>query len=355
MTVDPNPIYDSGSPCCTAGTNSAARLCDLLEIDLTMHAPREEMVHGWGEQGLGAESFVGCWELTIFDQEQRPCTILFDLLPGNSSIIIGLDIGKYAIQNNIADSPFICFCRPHHSSPRTFSTYIAADPNKPRCNRIRVEIIPRLSNYITSLASSTLHNRIKRAPKLFAKRVHRLTHAPSEQIKGVCDDAGVLTQALETAIDNVGAACGICAQSGKPAPTNKISLTHVNERFNMEILMDFAFEEVRGSKRTILIITDAGTAFSEGTISRSKDMATVCSKLEFLWITRHGAPVALAADDEYNRRNSGRCWKCTESYSGHDQLGGTTKRGEWKEKSRPLRRSFDVWTRNLLPPLLRTS
>lgn len=43
---DPNPIYDPGSPISTAGIHSAARLCDLLEVDLTVLPPKGNVTHG---------------------------------------------------------------------------------------------------------------------------------------------------------------------------------------------------------------------------------------------------------------------------------------------------------------------
>lgn len=59
-------------------------------------------MHGWGEHGFDPTPLVCQWELTVFDNANQPCSIVFDLITDDSFIIIGLGVGKYAIQNCIA-------------------------------------------------------------------------------------------------------------------------------------------------------------------------------------------------------------------------------------------------------------
>lgn len=236
------------------------------------------------------------------DAEGKLCSFEFDIITGSSPIIIGLDLGKYCIQNNITTTPFIYFQRPSDSTPRMFHTYITAEAGSPLCERIRISIFPKPQDCINALISSSILHKNTRTPKFIAKRVHRMTHAPPEQIKSVFEQAGILTDDLSTAIDKVDDACGICRSSGRPAASRKVSLTHVNEAFNMEVQLDFGYEIVRGKKRTLLIITDAGTSFSEGCLTTTKDIKIIATILESHWVLRHGAPVAVSADDEYNRK-----------------------------------------------------
>lgn len=49
-------------------------------------------------------------------------------------------------------------------------------------------------------------------------------------------------------------------------------------------------------------MTDTGTGYSELALTRSRSMDTVISVLEGYWVCRHGAPQAISADDEYNRK-----------------------------------------------------
>ena len=49
-------------------------------------------------------------------------------------------------------------------------------------------------------------------------------------------------------------------------------------------------------------MTDTGTAYSDVAIVENRNMATIIKAIENVWICRHGAPKAVSADDEYNRR-----------------------------------------------------
>lgn len=149
--------------------------------------------------------------------------------------------------------------------------------------------------------SAELALKTTRHPKIFAKKIRRLIHAHPDQIKSICQQAGILNEDIAKAIDDVAEACIICARSGYPAPSTNISLNHVNEAFKMEVQLDFGFEIVRKQKRTILVITDTGTSFTGGLITASKSIDIISTCLESHWILRHGAPVSISADDEYNK------------------------------------------------------
>eukprot|EP00177_Eucheuma_denticulatum_P007832 GFKZ01014258.1.p1 GENE.GFKZ01014258.1~~GFKZ01014258.1.p1 ORF type:complete len:1202 (-),score=97.36 GFKZ01014258.1:1881-5486(-) len=301
MTVDVNPIYDPGAPKSIGGVNEAAKICDMLEVSFDVKPPKEEYMHAWGDRTIDAKPIIASWELTTFDIHHKPCTFEFDLLEGDEPIIIGLDVGKHCIQNNIANPPYLHIQRPQDSSPRIFNTYLKHEKGSQLNLRVRVEIIPQQRTCIRSLMSRQLSLEIKRSPKIFAKRIHRLTHAPEAQVLDICRQAGVLSDEVKNAVHEVSEACGICASTGRPAPSVKISLTHVNEAFNREIQVDFGFAIISDQKQLLFVITDMGTSFSEGCISDSRLNENICKMLEHLWIFRHGAPAALSADDEYNR------------------------------------------------------
>lgn len=114
-------------------------------------------------------------------------------------------------------------------------------------------------------------------------------------------------------------------KNGRPLPSKKVSLT-VNEAFNQEIQIDFTYCDVRGEKRTIIVITDTGTGYTEASIVRSRNMDTIVEKVEVVWICQHGAPRNVSADDEYNRK------KLTDYLRVHDI----------KFKPRPTRRHNKV-------------
>lgn len=49
-------------------------------------------------------------------------------------------------------------------------------------------------------------------------------------------------------------------------------------------------------------MTDTGTEYSELALTCSRSMNTIIGVLEGYWVCRHGAPQAISADDEYNRK-----------------------------------------------------
>lgn len=66
----------------------------------------------------------------------------------------------------------------------------------------------------------------------------------------------------------------------------------------MEIQINFGFEIVDGRKETLFLITDAERRYTEGCVTESRDLKKLCKLIEILWILRHGASTALAADGE---------------------------------------------------------
>lgn len=237
------------------------------------------------------------WELTVLYVYERPCTLNFDLLPGSSPPMIGLDVAKDVVQNNVANPQYLLIRRSIETASRTFHTYIASNPGSLSNSRIRVEIIARPKSCMTSLLGTRISKQARRVPKRFAKRIHRLTHAPKEQIKSICKHAGILHPQLEEAIDAVDTACDMCSSSDRSAASVKISLSHMNEAFNQGVQLEFAFECIKGEVRTIFVLTDVGTGYTEGAIAPKRDLVTIVILLEHLWILRHG----VSADDEYNK------------------------------------------------------
>lgn len=95
-----------------------------------------------------------------------------------------------------------------------------------------------------------------------AKQIHRVPHAHPQQTKLVWHQAGILAPELERAIDGIDALCKICMWSIWPGPSQRISLSHINEAFNMEIQINFAFVYF-GTLRHTFFMMDAGTRFTE--------------------------------------------------------------------------------------------
>lgn len=63
-------------------------------------------------------------------------------------------------------------------------------------------------------------------------RIHRVTHATSDEMKQILSDASISSKKLDEVGDKVFESCDKCASSGRPRKSNKMSLSHGNEAFN---------------------------------------------------------------------------------------------------------------------------
>lgn len=189
-------------------------------------------MHGWGQECLNPKPIIFAWTVTVADRTQKHTYITFDVMEGSSPSVIGLDKAQYSNMKNLCHNPHIMISRPSDNSLRSFVTYITSDYHNDICQRMRVELVQRPQTLISSMLPRTLHSKASRTPKIFAKKVHRYTHAHADTVKDLCKQAGVLTNNLEQAIDDVDNACEICARNGHRLPSKKVSLNHVNEAFN---------------------------------------------------------------------------------------------------------------------------
>lgn len=235
------------------------------------------------------------------DVNNKPTYLTFHIVEGQSPLLIGLDIKEFADTLNIGDQKRIIINRPSDNSPRCFNTYITQEASRNGDRRLRLAISIQNETQLGTLMSK-LEKLSRRSPIIFSRKIHRFTHAPTADVKAICKQAGILTDELEKAIDKVDKACEVCVRNGRPIPSKKISLTHINEAFNQEIQIDFTWCEIRGKKCIILVITDAGTGYTEARIVSHKNIDTIISILETTWIYTHGAPIRVSADDEYNRK-----------------------------------------------------
>lgn len=93
---------------------------------------------------------------------------------------------------------------------RNFHICISPEGGSLSNSRIRMEILSRTQSCLKALLGAVVSHQVRRAPKIFAKWIHRLTHASNEQIKIVYEQAEVLDEKLAVAIDEVFDASDIC-------------------------------------------------------------------------------------------------------------------------------------------------
>lgn len=304
-TIDPNPIIDEGNPTSTAGVLSIIKLCEILQRDVNLDAPKAQYSRGWGPNSTDPSTIIAAWTMLFQDMDNKAVAITFDVTDDDSPIIVGMDIKMHTITDNIANPPRILMKRPTDNEMRRMETYM--NEKSPLNTRLRLLIAPVLT---TSALIGGSRRPIGTRPMTLAKRIHQMTHAHPDQTMRICKDAGWLTQELKEAIKLVSQNCQSCTLSGPPAPSRKISLTHVNMGFNVEIQADFTYLTIRGHVYPALHIVDTGTGYSALKIVQSRRAEILVNNLDIAWVFEHGAPEALSADDEFNRTPIRNALKC---------------------------------------------
>lgn len=289
-----NPILDEGAPTSTGGLTEATQMCDMIGMPLRLEAPRADYLHGWGIGCADARPIINSWDMNVNDINGKATTFTFDLMKGESPLIIGLDVKKYAITDNTSKPPCMRFKRPTDNDYRQFNTYI--EPDDSDNNRIRLEIIPHSRSTVQTLMANDDRTDIS-----LAKRLHRFTHASDEEMRRILTDANKMTPGLGDACTKVRQACDICASTGTPVPRRKISITHVNSAFNNEVQADFVTILIREERYEVLNIIDTGTRYGERVIAHNHRGDTMMNLFENEWIYHHGPPISFSADPEFGK------------------------------------------------------
>lgn len=289
---------DEGNPTSTASAGSIRRLCDIIGRPVKIEKARSDYRRGWGPYGSDSMPIIGLWSITIQDINDKPTTLDFDVTDDDSPITVGMDVQRYCVTDNLSTPRRVVMKRPRDTDRRTLNTYISGF--SPLEHRLRLEITP------IPCATNALIGHARRRPDIrpatLAKRIHNITHAPASEAIRICKQAGWLNDEVEKAIEKVSRECETCARSGRPPPSKKLSLTHVNQDFNDEVQGDFTFVDIRGRKYTVIHYTCTGTSYSEASIVENRRWTTLVNELDKIWIFHHGAPAKLSADDEFNRR-----------------------------------------------------
>lgn len=86
-----------------------------------------------------------------------------------------------------------------------------------------------------------------------------------------------------------------------PKPTTKISISHINQVFNDEVQIDVTFCRINKKQFPVLHVVDTSTAYSEGSIITERARIALISPFDSDWLFRHGAPLFVSGDDEFNK------------------------------------------------------
>lgn len=82
---------------------------------------------------------------------------------------------------------------------------------------------------------------------------------------------------------------------------SRISLTHVNDGFYIEIQADLAVVTIKVKRYDMIFIIDASTKYGEPMIVRSQSAESMTEAFKQAWFFRHGAPDRFSAEHEIFR------------------------------------------------------
>lgn len=133
------------------------------------------------------------------------------------------------------------------------------------------------------------------------KKMHRFTHATATEMKMLLRDSVHSGEDLTRACEKVYRTCDICASSERKGLKRKVSLSHVNAAFNVEVQADFLVVHAGGYKYEILNMIDVGTGYGERSIAPSRSADVMRQMMEVGWLYRHGATKTFSADPEFCR------------------------------------------------------
>lgn len=266
-----------------------------MGITLTVDAPRNTYMHGWGTKCSDAKPIRGFWKITIMDVERYPVTFEFDLVEGWSPLIIGLDAAQYANTCNRTDPTTFSIKRPQDRRVYTLHTYTARDQQN--SNRLRLQVVPRSNTQIRAMVTTTGSNRELN----MAKRIHRFGHASAKDMEDLMRPMKFDQGKVREVCEKGQSACPICVTTGRPIDRKKISTSHIHSAFNQDIQADYLYVTIHGKKHKILNIFDTGTKYGERTIASSRTADDMKERFEKMWFYHHGAPSNFSADHEFCR------------------------------------------------------
>lgn len=220
----------------------------------------------------------------------------FDLTDDLSPLIIGLDVQRYSQRSFLQPRPQISLKRPHDDVAKQLPIYINEyNPILARAHIDVIGIIPISNSFLVANHMQDMR------PTTLAKRIHRYSHAPLREMVDIMKAGGKGGESVEKLCKEIVDSCPVCAKSGLPLSSKKVSLSHVCQSFNQEVQADFMFVEIRKSRYCVLHIVDAGTRYSECIIVGKRCGEEMVIAMETGWLLRHGAPRRFSADSEFSK------------------------------------------------------
>ena len=290
-----NPLLDNASTPNLIGKDRAAALCAVLGLDFTLEPlDRPVFSHGYGPEGTHESHAIGLWRLPLSSLDSRLISVPFYVLSDPSQrATIGNSLLRHCIIDNLTRvlhiNPSSGLCTVTVSFPLYHHT-------EGMDERTSLSVVMTSDAVFRSFSSTSRDWSNAKACKLFAARLHLLTHWRPRDMITFMRRAHVSSPVLAKAFQSVVTNCTSCKMSSTRArPSSKISMTSLDRAFNDEVQLDLFF--IFGL--VILHVLDRATTWSETAIIPSRDLDVVQRAFETIWVFRHGAPRSISGDNEF--------------------------------------------------------
>ena len=306
---DPNPILDQGCPRSVGGLESARNLCNLLGIPLKLD-PLDftPFLHGYGERCSDAKITIGVWRLPITDQDGVSTTIPFYIVPGRRILLLGNEVcsrSNILGPRDLIEIPSGVLSDDCHM----LSTYSeSVGPKETNWKSMYLSVVPsKVAFFRTCLVfhayvsnPSSIRDRLKSkvAARKFAVKLHTYSHLRAEDMRTLCERAGVFSKILDDELKRAVQLCRSCKGTGRPLQNRSIAIRKVLSTFNSHVQLDFFYITEMGNA-PVLHLVDTSSGFSATAIVPSRDIDVAARTIEKIWVNIHGAPAKLAGDPEF--------------------------------------------------------
>lgn len=225
---------------------------------MELYPPHSHYTLVWVPNAAEATPISASWSLNLQDTENQSVTPSFEVTNNDSQITVGIAVKSHSITNNMSQPNKITIKRPSDKVPGTLDTYRSR--NKP-LEIIQKVLVAPIMAILNGLIAKTSQLQ-KPSPVTLAKRIHNATQSPASQIIQICQNTGWADAKREKAIYDTCKRFDVWPRRVPPAPSRKISATHVNRYFNDKIPTDILFVIIRNTFYTVILFCDTGTAYS---------------------------------------------------------------------------------------------
>ena len=258
---------------------------------------------GFGPSGENCNTTIALWECRAEDLHGNVAVFEFDVVPGSSPMLLGLDYDQRA--NTVSlESPAKWSVA---LGDNTFEFPLVIHRDSDGNLRRFVEFIPSPSSVTALLSTRRRQGAVKMAvedPKRFARKLHGWSHYPVAQMRRLVKNAGLLSPEVDSELLEVVANCDLCPMTGSNISSRglrRVSLSKVVDPCaNKCVEIDHVSHVVAKTPtvREVLCLAMAcqGTGFGETPPVPSKSLPAAVSSFELVWVCRHGAPEILTSD-----------------------------------------------------------